>query len=123
MADADLRQSAGRLGESLACDELSHRGYAILATRYRSRFGEIDIVCSRAGVIGFVEVKARRAGSGAIDAVSPRKRRKIAAMALDYLAWSGHLESPCRFIVVAIDRLGTQHMTLTVVEDAWEVDT
>ena len=122
MADADPRQSTGKLGESLACDELIQRGYAILATRYRSRFGEIDIVCSRDGVIGFVEVKARRSGGGAIEAVSPRKRRKIAAMALDYLAWGGQLDSPCRFIVVAIDRLGTEHMTLTVVEDAWEVD-
>jgi len=123
----DLRQSAGTLGESIACSELSRLGYAIAAIRYRSRFGEIDIVSSRAGVIGFVEVKARRrpagkGGTSAIDAVHPRKRRRIAAMALDYLAATRQLDAPCRFIVVAIDGLGTGKQTVTVIEDAWESD-
>ncbi len=121
------RPQAGSLGESLASEELARRGYAILATRYRSRFGEIDIVCQRDGVLGFVEVKARRSPARAdrctaIDAVSPRKQRRVAAMALDYLAWTGNLDAPCRFIVVAIDGLGTSKQTMTVVEDAWNVD-
>lgn len=122
------RPIAGSLGETLASEELMRRGYAILATRYRSRFGEIDIVCQRDGVLGFVEVKARRSParpsdrSTAIDAVSPRKQRRVAAMALDYLAWTGNLETPCRFIVVAIDGLGTSRQTMTVIEDAWTVD-
>jgi Holliday junction resolvase-like predicted endonuclease len=95
--------------------------------RYRSRFGEIDIVSMRDGVIGFVEVKARRrpagdGGTSAIDAVHPRKRRRIAAMALDYLAANRQLDTPCRFIVVAIDGLGTKRQTVKVIEDAWESD-
>ena len=124
----DQRSAAGSLGESLACEELELRGYAILAIRYRSRFGEIDIVCRRDGVFGFVEVKARKAPARpadraiALDAISPRKQRKVAAMALDYLAWSGDLDAPCRFIVVAIDGLGTNRQTMTVVEDAWTID-
>ena len=123
----DERHTSGTLGESLACAELELRGYAILATRYRSRFGEIDIVSSRAGVIGFVEVKARRRAAGsdgtvALDAVHPRKRRKIASMALDYLAAHDQLDAPCQFIVVAIDGLGTARQTVTVIEDAWESD-
>lgn len=78
-------------------------------------------------MIGFVEVKARRrpageAGTSAIDAVHPRKRRRIAAMALDYLAVTRQLEAPCRFIVVAIDGLGTGKQTVTVIENAWESD-
>ena len=101
---------------------MRRRGYAVLATRYRSRFGEIDIVVERDGVIGFVEVKARRSRGGALDAVSATKRRRIAAMALDYLAWCRDLDTPCRFIVVGIERLGTEHMTMTVVEDAWDID-
>jgi len=128
MKCGNQRPSVGSLGESLACDELMCRGYAILATRYRSRFGELDIVCRRNGVLGFVEVKARKAPARpadratALDAISPRKQRKVAAMALDYLAWSGQLDKPCRFIVVAIDGLGTNRQTMTVIEDAWTVD-
>lgn len=126
--DVNERQISGNLGESLACDELVRRGYAILATRYRSRFGEIDIVSLREGVIGFVEVKARKRpagadGTAAVDAVHPRKQRRIAAMALDYLAEHSQLDAPCRFIVVAIDGLGTAKQTVNVIEDAWESDT
>ena len=118
------RQSLGKLGESLACDELRRRGYSILATRHRTRFGEIDIVSMRGGKVAFVEVKARRSmrQGGAVEAVTPMKRRRIAAMALDYLAYAGRLDSPCTFMVVAIDGVGTPAMALRVIEDAWTID-
>ena len=118
------RDGLGKLGESIASDELRRRGYAIIATRYRTRFGEIDIVSRVGGVVVFVEVKARRsrAHGGAVCGVTARKRRRIAAMALDYLAWTGRLESPCRFDVVAIDGIGTNAMTVNVIENAWYMD-
>ena len=124
MASTDDRQSLGKLGEALACDELRRRGYSILATRHRTRFGEIDIVSIRDGRVAFVEVKARRSSrhGGAVEAVTPAKRRRIAAMALDYLAYTGRLDSPCSFAVVAIDNIATPKMTVRVVEDAWTVD-
>ena len=118
------RQSLGKLGETLACDELRRRGYSILTTRHRTRLGEIDIVSMRQGSIAFVEVKARKSSrcGTAVDAVTPAKRRRIAAMALDYLAWAGRLDSPCSFVVVAIDDIGTPKMTMRVIENAWTVD-
>jgi putative endonuclease len=116
------RQTLGILGESLAAAELTRRGYAILATRFRSRFGEIDIVCARDDLVVFVEVKARRSArrGSAAEALSSRKRRRISAMALDYLAWTGQLASRCRFDVVAIDRLGAPDQQLRVIEGAFE---
>jgi putative endonuclease len=118
------RQELGKLGESVASAELERRGYAILATRYRTRFGEIDIVSRLGDAVVFVEVKARRSTryGGAIEAIPPRKRRRIAAMALDYLAWTHQLDAPCRFDIVAIDGIGTERMTVRVVENAWQVD-
>ena len=121
MPATDSRQTLGKLGEDLACRELTLRGYAILARRYRSRFGEIDIVCDHAGVVVFVEVKARkdaRFGSAA-EAIPIWKRRRIGAMALDYLAWSGRMNQRCRFDVVAIDGIGTSNMRLRVIENAF----
>ena len=124
MPDPTDRQSLGKHGELLARLELERRGYAILATRFRTRFGEIDLVCSHEGTIVFVEVKTRRSlkyGSAA-EAVTPWKRRRIAAMALDYLAWHEQLNHRCRFDVVAIDGIGTDRTAIRVIEDAFQVD-
>ena len=121
---ASRRQSLGILGEDLACAELLRRGYAILARRYRTRFGEIDIVSERDNVVVFVEVKARRSRrfGTAAEAIPIWKRRRIGAMALDYLAWTGRLTRRCRFDVVAIDGVGTPAMTVRVIEDAFQVN-
>jgi putative endonuclease len=118
------RQSLGKTGEDLACRELERRGYVIVARRYRTRFGEIDIVADDRGVIAFVEVKARKSSrlGSAAEAVSFRKQRRIGAMALDYLAWTGSLTRRCRFDVVAIDGISTRAMTLRVIQDAFQID-
>ena len=115
------RQQLGLEGEDLACAELQRRGYAILARRYRSRFGEIDIVGRDGGTLVFVEVKARRSDrlGSAAEQITAHKQRRIAAMALDYLAWSGRLESLCRFDVVAIDGFGTDRQQIRVIQDAF----
>jgi putative endonuclease len=118
------RQSLGKQGEELACRELQRRGYEVLARRYRTRFGEIDIVCEDSRTIVFVEVKARRNKKygEAAEAMTFSKRRRIGAMALDYLAWTGRVDQRCRFDVVAIDGLGTAGQTIRVVTDAFMAD-
>jgi putative endonuclease len=101
---SDRRVRVGKRGEDLACGELVRRGYEVLDRRYRTRYGEIDIIARHQGVLVFVEVKARttgRYGTG-LEAVTAWKRRRLAAMASDYLA-RRHLENwPCRFDVVAV---------------------
>jgi putative endonuclease len=101
----DGRQFLGKLGENLACDELERRGYAILARRYRTRFGEIDIVARDGDTTVFVEVKARAGDEfgGAAAAVTAVKQRRITYMAIDYLSRHRLHDRPCRFDVVAID--------------------
>ncbi len=94
----------GSLGESLACTALEQQGYAIIATRYRTRAGEIDIVARDGGCLVFVEVKARRhteCGTPA-EAVTPRKQRRIIAMARDFMARHQSDATSCRFDVVAV---------------------
>jgi putative endonuclease len=121
MSHSDPRQTAGKQGEDLACAELQRRGYAISARRYRSRYGEIDIVCERDETIVFVEVKARRTARRglAAESIPVWKRRRIGAMALDYLAWTNRPHARCRFDVVAIDGLGTERETVNVIEGAF----
>ena len=47
----------GQLGEQTVCNHLKRKGYVICATNYRKKWGEIDIVAQRAGVVHFIEVK------------------------------------------------------------------
>lgn len=121
---ANEKQVLGHAGEDVACRELERRGYSILARRYRTRFGEIDIVASDAGTTVFVEVKARRGSRFglAMESIPVWKRRRIGAMALDYLAWTGRLNTPCRFDVVAIDGLGGPRQSIQVMPGAFVLD-
>ena len=103
MAPGD-RQSLGKLGEDLACAELCRRGYELLDRRYRTRFGEIDIVARHRGAVVFVEVKVRAGGAfgDAAAAVTDLKQHRIARMAVDFLSRRRLNNQPCRFDVVAI---------------------
>jgi putative endonuclease len=101
---SQARQLLGKHGEDLACRELEHRGYAIIARRYRRRGGELDIIARDGGTLVFVEVKAREshAFGAAAEAVTGLKRRKIAELALDYMMRNHLSDCPCRFDVVSI---------------------
>jgi putative endonuclease len=98
------RQQFGIRGEDLAVRALEREGYAIVARRYRVRAGEIDIVAREGACLVFVEVKARRTSrfGGGLAAITPRKRRKIVAVAADFLARHRIGRVTCRFDVVAI---------------------
>ncbi len=53
------RQTTGDLGERLAQDFLKRKGYCILETNYRCRFGEIDIIAHHQDCVVFVEVRTK----------------------------------------------------------------
>jgi putative endonuclease len=81
--------AAFRLGisaESRAAAYLVAKGYRILARRWRSPLGELDIVARRRKTLVFVEVKARDTLDNAAEAVTDRQRARIAACAEAWLA-------------------------------------
>ncbi|KQR77995.1 YraN family protein [Rhizobium sp. Leaf341] len=67
----------GALAEYLAALALMLRGYRIVAFRYRTKLGEIDIIARRGDLIACVEVKARRSADAAIAAVSALSEARI----------------------------------------------
>ncbi|EPE99957.1 YraN family protein [Rhizobium grahamii] len=78
---ADRRRALrrGHLSEYLAAVYLMLKGYRIVAMRYRTKLGEIDIIARKGNLAIFVEVKARREEMGAINAVSPTAQNRIRA--------------------------------------------
>ncbi|MBW9112364.1 YraN family protein [Rhizobium cauense] len=69
----------GHVSEYLAALYLMLKGYRIVALRYRTKLGEIDIIARKRNLAIFVEVKARRKEMSAIDAVSPTAQSRIRA--------------------------------------------
>ena len=118
----DHRQSLGKLGENLACDALARRGYAIIARRYRTRLGEIDIIARDGDTTVFVEVKTRAGDDfgGAAVAVTAWKRRRVTLMAMDYVARHRLEHTPCRFDVVTIDVIDGKPPRVEIYEHAFE---
>lgn len=105
-APSPARVAAFRTGisaESKACLYLMARGYRILARRFRTPHGEIDIVARRGGLIAFVEVKARASLDDAAYAVTPRQRQRIAAAAEIWLMeHPAHADLDLRFDAILI---------------------
>jgi putative endonuclease len=88
-APSPQRKAAFRFGlsaESRAAALLVAKGYRILARRWRTPFGEVDIVARRRQVIVFVEVKARDQLDDAAEAITERQQRRIVAAAEAWLA-------------------------------------
>ena len=100
----DNRQSFGKRGEDLACEELQRRGYTIVDRRFRTRCGELDIVAREGEVLVFVEVKARSSCSfgSPFESVTPQKRQRLSQMAASYLFLKRLSGVACRFDVVSI---------------------
>ena len=71
----------GHRGEWLAALALMLKGYRIVARRYRTKVGEIDLIARRGDLVIMVEVKARPTLDEAMDAIGPFSERRIEAAA------------------------------------------
>ena len=93
----------GLSAESRAAAFLMAKGYRILARRFRTPHGEIDLVARRRNLVAFVEVKARASLDDAAYAVTPRQQQRIIAAAQAWLmAHPEHAEFELRFDAVLI---------------------
>jgi putative endonuclease len=85
-ADKVAAFRVGISAESRAAAYLVAKGFRILARRWKSPAGELDIVARRRRLLVFVEVKARATLDDAAEAVTGRQRHRIASAAEAWLA-------------------------------------
>jgi putative endonuclease len=93
----------GRRSEIDGARYLRSLGYKIVASGYRTRLGEIDLVAWDGEVLVFVEVKALRSDAPPEDAVGYRKRQRIVRAARAYIAAHHLHDAPYRFDILAIN--------------------
>ena len=108
MADSGrtLRQRherRGHRGEWLASLALMVKGYRIVARRYRTKLGEIDLIARRGDLVLIVEVKVRPTLIQAMEAIGRMSERRIEAAADLWLARQpDHARLSLRFDMVAV---------------------
>ena len=101
---------AGKRGEALAAEYLRKKGYTLLEAGYRSRYGEIDLIVKKRGIVAMVEVKSRKSDrfAKALEAVDAHKQQRLRLTALQ---WLGEQEKPpqIRFDVIEVYPGGEIH--------------
>ena len=80
-----MSRAKGDLAEARALKFLQQAGFIIVSTNYYSRFGEIDIIARRDGVLHFIEVKSAPTYEQAIANITPTKLEKITKTVAIYL--------------------------------------
>ncbi len=97
-------KAAGDRGEAEAARYLRKKGYTLLASQWRCRFGELDLVArDRRGTLCFVEVKLRSGTAHGLprEFVDRRKQERLRKTAAAYLSVHG-LDAPARFDVAEV---------------------
>lgn len=102
-----IGNALGRIGEGVATRYILSKGYKLVDRNYREKWGEIDIIAEKTGILHFIEVKSVSRESKnnvtqetlndkhrAEDNIHPAKLRRISRTIQSYLA-SRHLNSNC----------------------------
>ena len=99
------RRSLGDFGERVAAAHLDAKGYRILATKFRVREGEVDIVAQQEDTVVFVEVKTRRgdAMGSAVESLGRRQAQRLRTVADAFCQQHDDLPPGRRIDLIAID--------------------
>lgn len=114
----------GAWGEALAAAYLQKKKYKILASGYRCRFGEIDLIVADRQNLVFVEVKLRKNNrfASAMEFVDRHKQERLRTTAELYLSQNPTELQP-RFDVIEIyapQGLQTEKPIINHLEDAFQ---
>ena len=111
-------------GEAVAAEYLRKKRYSIVATNYRTRLGEIDLIAANKKYLVFVEVKLRKNADFAMarEFVDGRKQQRIRSTAMLYLVDNPTRLQP-RFDVIEIyapEGTQTRRPVINHLEDAFQ---
>ena len=116
------RKAAGDRGEAEVARYLRKKGYTLLASQWRCRFGELDLVArDKRGTICFVEVKLRSQGAIGLprEFVDARKQERLRTAAAAYLS-THDIDAPARFDVAEVYAENDGSLRVEYLENAFE---
>jgi len=99
------KKHLGNLGETIAADYLVKHGYHIIERNFKARYGEIDIIAQKQGILVFIEVKTRIGNTYGLpeEAVTKRKIREVTLTAQYYYLLNPQLPTSHRIDVIALE--------------------
>ncbi len=115
--------SLGMNAEIKACEYLQKKHYKLIASNYRTRLGEIDLIMRKGHFICFIEVKMRNEKSIALprEFVDKSKQDKIISSAMIYMEHTSFDLQP-RFDVVEVYMKNNVIKKITHIENAFEAN-
>ena len=114
-------QAAGNRGEAETAKYLRKNGYTLLASQWRCRFGELDLIAKdKQGTICFVEVKLRGPDAIALprEFVDVRKQARLRTAASAWLSMH-EIDAPARFDVAEVYEDKNGMIRVEYLEDAF----
>ena len=108
-----------RRAEIRAARYLRSQGYRIVATNFRVKEGEIDLVAWDGDVLVFIEVKSRTSLDAPEAAVGFRKRARVVRAANAYIARYHLQRAPYRFDIVTVNETPTRKPEFRLLRDAF----
>lgn len=102
----------GLAGEMLALIYLEKKGMKHIISRYKTRYGEIDLIMQDGETLVFVEVKYRSTGlaGDGLMAIDSRKQERILLAAEQYI-YENNIESPIRIDAIEISSDGIYYVS------------
>ncbi len=111
----------GIKAEKAAAKWLILKGYEILETRYKTKYGEIDLIIQKKNTIAFVEVKARVTKDKALESVTPRMQQRIIQAASYYISQNNVEGYDLRFDVISVVPSFLGMVTIQHLDNAWQL--
>jgi putative endonuclease len=111
----------GRRGERIACRHLMRRGFDVLARRFQSRYGEIDIIGFDGNLLVFVEVKTRasREFGDPWEFVDWEKQQRFRRTAEEFIARHDLGQYAYRFDIVSVVAPGSSNQEIAHFRNAF----
>jgi putative endonuclease len=94
-------------------------GYRVVASGYRVREGEVDLIAWDGEVLVFIEVKSRVGKDAPEAAVGLTKQRRIIRAAHAYMSRYGMHDHRCRFDIVTVNQIDSGKRVYKVLQDAF----
>lgn len=117
--------NTGKKGEALASRYLKTQGYKIIEKNYRTKRGELDIICRDKDCIVFVEVRTYTNREFGLPeySITRDKQARISKVALFYIKQHALQDAACRFDVVCIENKDGHRPDIRLIKNAFELDT